>query len=97
MWHQLQGRGVGEGGWGLGGRGRDVFVHAQGPGLENSLTSLANGMSRLTQEGIWGSGLQLGRWEDNSECSSQSSTPSSPKGRKLQSTPKGGGLKAPRL
>lgn len=50
------------------GRGRDLFRHAQGPALENSLTLLANGMFWLHRKESGGSWLQLGGKEDNGGC-----------------------------
>lgn len=83
----------GEGGWGVG-RGRDLFRHAQGPALENSLTLLANGMFWLHRKESGGSWLQLGGKEDNGGCAPIPRPDQA--GRKLQFTlPEGGGSGLP--
>ena len=68
MWHLPQACegwvGGLEGGW-----GKDMFRHAQSPGLENSLTPLINGMFRLHRKQSGGSWLRLGGSEDDRECS----------------------------
>jgi hypothetical protein len=56
MWHWTHcSRGCGARQWGRVAGGQDLFRHAQGPGLENSLTLLVSGMFQLHRKESGGS------------------------------------------
>lgn len=73
---------------GVGG-GQDLFRHAQSPGLENSLTPLANGMFQLHRKESGGSCLQQGGQKGNRRATHNLYTPTAGEGRWL-CAPKGG-------